>query len=88
MICFAASTGIVEIVTALLDAGAVPNTVPDGTPPPLTAAAAEAEVDVVRLLLQRGALPDGRDGKSWLPLASAAQSGDPEACDTFGVPQP
>jgi ankyrin repeat protein len=35
-------------------------------------------LEVVRLLLDRGALPNGRDGKSWLPLASAAQSGDPE----------
>ena len=78
LICFAASTGIVEIVAALLDAGAAPNTVPNGTPPPLTAAAGEAQIDIVRLLLQRGALPDGRDGKTWLPLASAAQSGDPD----------
>ena len=78
LISFAAGAGIVEIVAALLDAGASPNFAPDGTPPPLTAAAGEAQVEVVRLLLQRGALPDGRDGKSWLPLASAAESGDPE----------
>jgi ankyrin repeat protein len=78
LISYAAAVGIIEIVTALLDAGAPPNSVPDGTPPPLTAAAGEAQIEVVRLLLQRGALPNGRDGKSWLPLASAAQSGDPE----------
>ena len=58
--------------------GAPPNSVPDGTPPPLTAAASEAQMEVVRLLLERGALPNGRDGKSWLPLVGAAQSGDPE----------
>jgi hypothetical protein len=78
LISFAASTGILDIVTALLDAGAPPNSVPDGTPPPLSAAAGEAQVDVARLLLRRGALPNGRDGKSWLPLVGAAQSGDPE----------
>jgi len=78
LISFAAATGIIDIVKALLDAGAPPNSVPDGTPPPLTAAAGEAQLEVVRLLLDRGALPNGRDGKSWLPLASAAQSGDPE----------
>jgi hypothetical protein len=78
LISFAAATGIIEIVTALLDAGASPEVVPDGTPPPLTAAAGEARIEVARLLLQRGALPNGRDGKSWLPLVSALQSGDPE----------
>jgi ankyrin repeat protein len=78
LISFAASTGNVEIVTALLEAGASPNALPDGTPPPLTAAAGEAQVEIVRLLLQRGALPDGPDGKSWLALASALQSGDAE----------
>jgi ankyrin repeat protein len=78
LISFAAATGIIEIVTALLDAGAPPNSVPDGTPPPLTAAAGEAQTEVVRLLLDRGALPNGSDGKSWLPLVSAAQSGDLE----------
>lgn len=78
LISFAASTGILELVTALLDSGAPPNSVPDGTPPPLSAAAGEAQVEVVRLLLQRGALPNGRDGKSWLPLVGAVQSGDPE----------
>ena len=78
LISFAASTGILELVTALLDSGAPPNSVPDGTPPPLTAAASEAQVEVARLLLQRGALPNGRDGKSWLPLVGAVQSGDPE----------
>lgn len=78
LISFAAGTGIIDIVTALLDAGAPPNSVPDGTPPPLTAAAGEAQAEVARLLLQRGALPNGRDGKSWLPLVSAVQSGDPE----------
>lgn len=77
LIAFAASTGILELVAALLEAGAAPNTVPDGTPPPLTAAAGEAQVEVARLLLQHGALPNGRDGKSWLPLVSAVQSGDP-----------
>ena len=78
LIAFAAGTGIVDIVTALLDAGAPVNSVPDGTPPPLTAAAGEAQIEVVRLLLERGAFPNGNDGKSWLPLASAAQSGDLE----------
>jgi hypothetical protein len=78
LISFAASAGIVDITTALLDAGAPPDAVPDGTPPPLTAAAGEAQVEVARLLLQRGALPNGRDAKTWLPLVSAAQSGDPE----------
>lgn len=77
LISFAAATGIIDIVAALLDAGAAPDTVPDGTPPPLTAAAGEAQIEVARLLLQRGALPNGRDGKSWLPLVSAVQSGDP-----------
>lgn len=78
LISFAAATGIIDIVTALLDAGAPPDSVPEGTPPPLTAAAGEAQSEVVRLLLARGASPNGRDGKSWLPLASAVQSGDPE----------
>jgi hypothetical protein len=76
LVCFAAANGIVEILQALLDAGASPNSVPEGTPPPLTAAAAEAQIEAVQLLLDRGALPNGPDGKSWLPLASAAQSGD------------
>ena len=83
LIAFAAGTGIVDIVTALLDAGAPPNSVPDGTPPPLTAAAGEAQMEVVRLLLDRGALPNGSDGKSWLPLASAAQSGDLEVVNVL-----
>ena len=65
-------------MAALLDAGAPPNSVPDGTPPPLTAAAGEAQMEVVQLLLDRGAFPNGSDGKSWLPLVSAAQSGDLE----------
>ncbi|MCM2326959.1 MAG: ankyrin repeat domain-containing protein [Lysobacter sp.] len=77
LLSFAAAAGIVDIVTALLDAGAPPDTDPDGTPPPLTAAAGEAQTEVARLLLQRGALPNGRDGKSWLPLVGAVQSGDP-----------
>ena len=78
LISFAAATGITEIVVALLDAGAKPNSVPDGTPPPLTAAAGEAQLEVVRLLLERGALPNGKDGKSWLPLTTAGLSGGPE----------
>jgi hypothetical protein len=78
LISFAAGTGNIDIVTALLEAGTPTDAVPDGTPPPLTSAAGEAQIDVVRLLLDRGALPNGRDGKSWLPLASAAQSGDPD----------
>jgi len=78
LISFAAATGILEIVNALLDAGASPDFAPQGTPPPLPAAAGEAQIDVVRLLLDRGASPDGSDGRSWLPLAGAAQSGEPE----------
>ena len=47
------------------------------------AAAGEAQIDVVRLLLDRGAFPNGSDGKSWLPLASAAQSGDLEVVNVL-----
>jgi ankyrin repeat protein len=78
LISFAAATGNVEVVTALLDAGADPDRAPEGTPPPLAAAAGEAQAEVVRLLLGRGASPNGADGKTWLPLAGAAQSGDLE----------
>jgi hypothetical protein len=82
LISFAAATGIIDIVTALLDAGAPPNSVPDGTPPPLTAAAGEAQIDVVRLLLDRGAFPNGSDGKIgflW-PVPRMAISRSSECC--------
>lgn len=78
LISFAAGAGCTAIVGALLDVGASPNDAPEGTPPPLTEAAANGEVDVARLLLDRGARPDGSDGKSWLPLVAAAQSGSPD----------
>jgi hypothetical protein len=78
LLSFAAGMGQVEIVEALLDAGASPEAADDGTAPPLTRAAAEAELDVVQCLLRRGARPDGKDGKSWLPLASACSAGEPQ----------
>ena len=83
LISFAAGTGVLEIVTALLDAGASPDFAPEGTPPPLSEAATEAQVDVMRLLLDRGASPDGTDGRIWLPLVCAAESGEPEAVRTL-----
>ncbi|MCC7134731.1 MAG: ankyrin repeat domain-containing protein [Gemmatimonadales bacterium] len=78
LISFAAAAGVVDVVVAFLDGGAPLDPPMDGTPPPLAAAAGEAQLDVVTLLLERGARPDGPDGKAWIPLASAAQSGDPE----------
>lgn len=77
LLSFAAGMGQVEIVAALLDAGASPDAADDGTAPPLTRAAAEAELETVQLLLERGARPDWKDGKSWLPLAAACGSGEP-----------
>ena len=71
--------GEVEIVMALLDAGAAPDAADDGTAPPLARAAAEAELEVMQGLLARGAKPDGVDGQSWLPLAAACMSGEPQA---------
>jgi hypothetical protein len=77
LICHAAGHGALEIVAALLDAGAQPDAADDGTAPALTRAAEEAHGDVVRLLLERGASPNGHDGKSWLPLVGAVMSGAP-----------
>lgn len=78
LLSFAAGMGQVEIVAALLDAGASPDAADDGTAPPLTRAAAEAELETVRLLLDRRAWPDWKDGRSWLPLAAACGSGEPQ----------
>jgi hypothetical protein len=78
MLSHAAGHGCVEIVGALLDAGAVMDFPNDGTEPPLARAAGEGHAEVVNLLLARGALPNGHDGKSWLPLEAAVLSGVPE----------
>lgn len=77
LLSFAAGMGQVEIVGALLDAGASPDAADDGTAPPLTRAAAEAELEVVQLLLDRGARPDWKNGRCWLPLAAACGAGEP-----------
>lgn len=79
LIAYAARLGAIEVVTAMLEAGAKPNAASEGNPTALAAAAEDAQVEVMRLLLDRGASPDGKDGKSWLPLAAAAQSGSLEA---------
>jgi ankyrin repeat protein len=78
LISFAAQAGVIEIVRALLDAGAKADVAAPGTPPPLFRAAEEAHEDIVGLLLDRGASPDGADGKSWLPLVAALRSGEPK----------
>jgi hypothetical protein len=79
LIAYAARLGVIEVVEALLAAGAEPDADSEGNPTALAAAAEEAQLEVMRLLLARGAAPDGRDGKSWLPLQAAVQSGVVEA---------
>jgi ankyrin repeat protein len=74
----AAENGDLEIVAALLEAGADPNQSDGHQNPPIYRAALLGNTRVVERLLQSGADPNGKNSNGEAALIEAADWGDPE----------
>ncbi|KAF4999927.1 hypothetical protein FGRMN_2165 [Fusarium graminum] len=80
-LCLAAKQGWVEIVLALLEMGAVPESRGPDDIPALSCAAQSQDIEIFEVLLKGGAPPNARDPEERTPLTWAAGSGNLRAVE-------